>query len=108
MITYNNGIFHLKTQDTSYVMGVFEGKLLNLYWGEALVSVPSLEAMLPIDFFRTFSSTDIMWNGKKMSTNDLTMEYSEYGRGDFRTPAFEGIDGDFTTASNLKYDSYEI
>ena len=108
MITYNNGIFHLKTQDTSYVMGVFEGKLLNLYWGEALVSLPSLEAMLPINFFRTFSSTDIMWNGRKMSTNDLTMEYSEYGRGDFRTPAFEGIDGDFTTASNLKYDSYEI
>ena len=108
MITYNNGIFHLKTKDTSYVLGVFEGKLLNLYWGEALNSVPCLEDMLPIDYFRTFSSSDIMWGERKMSTNDLTMEYSEYGRGDFRTPAFEGIDGDFTTASDLKFDSYEV
>ncbi len=108
MISFENGLFHLKTNDTSYVVGVFEGKLLNLYWGESLNSLPRLEAMLPMDHMRTFSSMDISWKGRVMSTNDLTMEYSEYGRGDFRTPAFHGIDGDFTTASNLKFNSYEI
>ena len=107
MITFGNNLFHLKTRDTSYVIGIFEGKLLNLYWGKAIECVPALEDMLAVDYTRTFSSTDIMWNGKKMSSNDLTMEYSEYGRGDFRTPAFYGVDGEFTTASDLKFDSYE-
>ncbi len=108
MISYNNGIFHLSTKATSYIIGVYEGKLLNLYWGKRLSRVPELSAMLPIDYFRTFSSTDIIVGDKKMSTDNLTMEYSEYGRGDFRTAAFEGCDFEGTTASNLKFLSYEI
>ena len=109
MITYKDGVFHLSTKDTSYVMGVFEGKLLNLYWGEKLNFVPELSKMLPIDYFRTFSSTDVIdSDGEKFSTNDFTMEYPDYGRGDYRISAFEGKDFEGTTASNLKFDSYEI
>ena len=108
MITYNDGLFHLKTESTSYVMGLCEGKLLHCYWGKKLSDLPAAPAFLPPDHLRVFSPADLKTEKGTLSTGDQTVEYAEFGRGDVRTAAFCGKDARGTTASDLRFVSYEI
>ena len=108
MITYNEGLFHLKTKNASYVMGLYQGKLLHFYWGKTLSSLPTVRAFLPVDFLRVFSPADLKTQEGALSTGDLTMEYAEFGRGDVRTAAFCGKDASGTTVSDLRFVSYKI
>ena len=36
MINVKNGVFHLKTKSTSYIMAVEQGIMFHLYWGKRL------------------------------------------------------------------------
>ena len=108
MITFKNNVFHLATKDTSYVMGVFGGRLLNLYYGKRIVCVPEIDYMLPSTDLRAFSCADIRINGKKASTDNLTMEYSTFGSADLRTPAFSAVYEDGSSVTRFEYEDYKI
>ena len=108
MITFNNGVFHLATENTSYIIGVFEGQLLNLYFGKRLNSVPDIADMLTAGGSRIFSPVDIKRDGVGFSTCDLTMEYPTFGSADFRSPAFCATYADGTSATRFEYKGYEI
>lgn len=43
MISFENNMFHLKTCNTSYVIGITEGIPIHLYWGKRLSKLPDLE-----------------------------------------------------------------
>ena len=108
MISFKNDVFHLATENTSYLMGVFGGRLLSLYYGKRLKSVPDISSMLTAGSVRIFSPTDIKSNGKTYSSDNLTMEYSTFGSADLRTPAVSVRYADGTAVSKLEYAGYEI
>lgn len=108
MISFNNNVFHLATEDTSYIIGVVDGQLLNLYFGKRINNVPDLEDMLPIKFCRSFSCNDIFTRGFSCSTDNLTMEYPTFGSADLRTPAFCAKYSDGTFVTRFSYEDYEI
>lgn len=108
MISFENGVFHLATKSTSYIMGVFGGRLLSLYYGKRLNSVPEIKTMLTVKGVRTFSCADIAEDGITVSSDNLTMEYSTFGSADLRTPAISVRYADGTAVSRLEYSGYEI
>ncbi|MBO4693506.1 MAG: alpha-galactosidase [Clostridia bacterium] len=108
MIAFKNSIFHLSTDNTSYLIGIFGGQLINLYYGKRLNSVPEISDILPIDYSRIFSPNDINIDGKKCSTDNLTMEYPTFGSADLRTPAFSATYTDGTAVTRFEYEDYEI
>lgn len=108
MIVFENGVFHLSTENTSYVIGVLEGRLLNLYFGKRLNRVPAINDMLTGNYSRVFSPLDIDVDNKRYSTDNLTMEYPTFGSADLRTPAFSATYSDGTAVTAFKYKGYEI
>ncbi|MBR4761517.1 MAG: alpha-galactosidase, partial [Clostridia bacterium] len=108
MISFENDVFHLATKSTSYVMGVFGGRLLCLYYGRRLNRVPELSQILPYHYTRTFSCPDIKAGELNASSDNLTMEYSTFGSADLRTPAFAARYADGSAVTKFEYAGYEI
>lgn len=108
MILFENNVFHLCTAKTSYVMGVFGGRLLSLYYGKRINSVPEINMMLNTGGVCTFSCADIKVGDRTFSSDNLTMEYPSFGSADLRTPAVSARYADGSEVTRLEYDSYEI
>lgn len=108
MICFCDNVFHLATKNTSYVMGVYAGRLLNLYYGKRINRVPELEKMLPVNCLRTFSCLDIKGDAGGLSTDNLTMEYPTFGSADLRTPAFIARYEDGSTVTRFEYCGYTV
>lgn len=99
--------FYLHTNNTSYVMELYEGHLAHSYWGSRVNQIPRLEEYYPFWFGADFSPTDIP--GRQLnSTDKLPQEYPTYGTGDMRSPALqvENAAGDGIT--RLRYESHQI
>lgn len=103
----DNKLFHLKTNKTSYIMGVLSNKyLVHLYYGKQLNEYTNICDNLP-------GSEDTPWNPidveeLEMSTNLLPMEYPCYGSADFRTPAFHAEYENGSSVTCLEYSGYEV
>lgn len=108
MVSFKNNVFHLATNGTSYIMGVFGGRLLNLYYGKRINRIPEIKDMLPVKGVRTFSCSDVSEEGVTVSSDNLTMEYSTFGSADLRTPAFAATYKDGTAVTRFEYKGYEI
>ena len=108
MISFQKNVFHLATKKTSYIIGVFHGQLLNLYFGKRLKNIPDIGDMLTVSYSRTFSPVDIRADGAEYSTADLTVEYPTFGTADFRSPAFCATYADGTAVTRFEYQGYEI
>ena len=108
-ITYNSEskIFHIQTENTSYVMGVFGEKyLLHLYYGKRIDEYGSVYDNLPVRTAYSFSAIDIP--EYKSSTNNMPLEYPCYGSADFRTPAFHAEYKNGSAITCLEYAGYSI
>ncbi len=108
MISFENNVFHLATDDTSYIIGIFSDRLLNFYYGKRMNKVPDIESVLPVDHSRTFSCNDINIDDRRYSTDNLTMEYPTFGSADLRSPAFSATYKDGSAVTSFKYSGYEI
>ncbi len=108
MISFENNVFHLATDETSYIIGVLGGQLLNLYFGKRINKTPVLEDMLPIKHCRSFSCNDINTGEISCSTDNLTMEYPTFGSADLRVPAFCATYNDGTFVTRFEYEGYKI
>lgn len=109
-ISYNadNKIFHIQTENTSYIMGIFkEKKLLHLYYGKKINEYGSVDENLPVYDYREVSPKDIE-DGCHSTTNVLPMEYPCYGSADFRTPAFHAEYENGSAVTCLDYSGYNI
>lgn len=45
MIAFKDNVFHLATKDASYIIGIYGGRLVNLYYGKRIICVPNLDDM---------------------------------------------------------------
>ena len=99
----SKSIIRLDTPHTSYVMGVFEGRLVHYYYGKRIsgdVSYLLCESRFP-------------WmknvKGEAVNLNDtLPFEYPTSGVGDYREPCLSVRAEDGTGVCDLRYVSHEI
>lgn len=90
---------HLFTQKTSYVIEVFEGELLHSYWGKKII-LPHYTPLVPIEEVNSFSPNPNKLN-KTYSLDILPREFPDYGRSDFRSPAYQFILEDGTNITKF-------
>lgn len=106
-IKFENNIFNLQTKNTSYIIGIYEKKLLHLYYGKKICEYyPELTENMPVHMGGAFSGSDI--EGTYSSTDVLPMEYPCYGSADLRTPAFHAEYENGSAVTVLEYAGYEI
>lgn len=111
MITFDKEkqIFHLQTPNTSYMIGIYGGYLLeHLYWGKRVDSTNGMFGTESrIAAFCT-NDAELSEQGISASTEAIPQEYSFYGSCDLRKPAFHAIYADGSRITKMKYDSYVI
>jgi len=98
-------IFHLTTQNTSYVLQIVrDGYVAHRYWGKKVNRFRDSRPFLFVG--RALSpNPDGDW---KFSLDMLPQEYPGFGTGDFRTPAFQIKQEDGSTTCDFRFHSYRI
>ncbi len=103
-----NKTFHIKTEQTSYVLGVYKEKyLIQLHYGKKIEQFyeGNLDNCLPTRRITAFSGADV---DAETSSNVLPCEYPAYGSVDYRTPAFHAEYENGSAITGFVYDSYTI
>lgn len=104
MIVFENHVFYLHTENTSYAMGIFQDEiLLHLYWGKRISNVLSTD-MISEFKMRSLSAK----NYGEYSTEILPLEFSSYGSADTRIPTFDCVFADGSRVSKFVYKDYKI
>ncbi len=107
MINFENKIFKLDTESTSYIFRIADnGKLENIHYGPKLRE-QSYEALILKNTIMLGSTVE--YNSKSfVSLDSVLLEFSENGKGDFRHSPIEIIMPDGTYVSDFVYYSHEI
>lgn len=87
-------LFHLQSDDTSYVIQVIDGYPVHTYWGRRLWEDGNLDKLAPF--------TD------KALLGSTPQEYPQYGSGDFRSPAYQIRLEDGSRITELRYKGYSL
>ena len=110
MITVSkNNVFHLTTDKTSYLFRVMKsGQLEALYYGRKIRNTDSFEHLYDKHLGGFANSVAYSTDDKSLSLDHIALEFSAYGKGDYRQPAVQLMheDGNFTT--DFKYKSHGI
>lgn len=95
-------IFHLYNQEISYIMKIMEnGQIENLYYGKALKDRDDF-SYLHEEMARSLMAVNVPEPGI-LSMDYVKQEYSSYGTGDFRSPAFTILQEDGSRISGFRY-----
>ncbi len=107
MIKFENNIFKLDTKSTSYIFRVApNGKLENIHYGPRL-KWQSFDAVMLKNTIALGSCVDYDTSAP-CSLDNVLLEYSENGKGDFRHSPIELIMPDGAYVSDFVYHSHEI
>lgn len=108
-IFYNEeqGIFHLQSQNSSYVIQLIHGYAAQVYYGPKLREDGNLDGMLTRVERSSFCPNPVN-EDKTLSLDTLPQEYPQYGTSDFRSPAYQVKLADGTRITELKYRSHSI
>ncbi len=107
MIRYNEQtrVFTLETKNTSYIFGFCNDFIpVNIYYGKKIRNVPEFEKKM----YGVASSMSPVAPGTTTSVNQLPMEFSTYGCGDFRLPTVHLKFADGTSMSRYTYKGHKI
>ena len=111
MVEQIDGLFHIYTENTSYVFNTGDtGYPEHIYWGRRIKNPSSsISALSEKHLKAPVMSTISDRSFSEFSLSDTLLEFSTEGRGDYRTPSFaisHGEKGDRTL--DLKYESFAI
>ncbi len=103
------GVFHLQTNNTSYIMNIFKTKHLgHLFYGKKLTGEIKVEDLLMKHEIEVGNQVLYDNNDKTFSLNFACLELSTYGKGDFREPSLHIRYADGSRVSDFLYNSHEI
>lgn len=106
-IKISEGVFHLTTDKTSYVMDVYKGYLRHLYFGKLIDDADFAKVTKN---FRIGScvvmSESVFGDGATLDV--IPQEVGTYGVGDYREPSVLITDGRGVSALDFKYDSFIV
>ncbi|WP_167958865.1 alpha-galactosidase [Anaerosporobacter faecicola] len=108
MIHFAQQVFHLATNNTSYLIGIRNNKYIeNLYYGNKIKVTENYEALQ--ERFGTGYGNSVGTPDDAMLTLDnLCLEYSFGGNGDYRHSPFEIRMPDYSYSNRFYYQSHEI
>lgn len=107
MISFDNRIFKLDTKNTSYIFRIApNGKLENIHYGTRL-KTQSYDALLLKNTIQLGSCVNYD-TSEEISLDNVLLEYSENGKGDFRHSPIEVVLPDGTYVTDFVYSSHEI
>lgn len=99
-------LFHLQSDNTSYVMQVFREKyLLHLYYGKRVQEYNGSNKIIFLDRGFEPNPDD---KDRTFSLNTVPQEYQAFGNGDFRIPAYQVKLEDGSRITDLKYIGYKV
>ena len=104
-----HNIFHLQTKNTSYLFRVLKsGQLEALYYGRKIRNTESFGHLYDKHLNGFSNSVAYSQADTSLSLDHIALEFSAYGKGDYRMPAVQLMskDGNFTT--DFKYKSHGI
>ena len=105
MISYNDQVFRLETQATTYAFRISDGYLEHLYYGRKIVDTDFTAVSLKntIDLGCTVKTEE-----SKFFLERNLLEYSGVGRGDYRHSPIELLMPDGTFVCDFVYDGHRI
>ena len=100
--------FILETRNSSYLMKVSRyGNLLHLYYGKKIPD-KNLDFLLKFQDRGFSPNPNEAGNDRTFSLDFLQQEYSTDGKGDYRSPSIEVVNGDGSTIFSGKMAGYKI
>ncbi len=100
-----DNVFHLSTKKTSYIFRALPtGQLEGMYYGKKIRNSDNFEYLYDKHAAGYSNSTPYTQKDTSLSLDHIALEYSAYGKGDYRLPAMElmSSDGNFTTDFTFK------
>ena len=108
MIIYENNVFHLQTQNTSYLIGVRAGRYLEqLYYGKKVRKVANYEALFE-KIGTGYGNSNVTPVDSKLTLDNLCLEYSFAGTGDYRNMPMMLQMPDHGFSNNFLYVTHKI
>lgn len=108
MITFENNIFHASTKNTSYILRVLEGGYIEqLYYGKKIRQSTNYDVLYEKNA-SGYGNTIGTPVDCKLTLDNLCMEYSYAGTGDYRHLPLSLIMPDSGFSNDFLYDSYKI
>jgi alpha-galactosidase len=99
-------IFHLQSNQTSYVFQLVKGFPVHVYWGRAIRG-DQLARIVQYRERASFSPTPFL-DDHAISLDVIPLEYPAYGTGDFRHPAYQIQLPNGTTVTEAIYKQHRI
>ena len=100
-------LFHLQTAHTSYIFRVLEnGELGQIYYGDRIpvkAAYPNLTRMEEHDCTNTLSEEQ-----NDFQLEMIKQEYASFGKGDYRTPAYQITGPNGSRITEFDYAGYEL
>lgn len=93
-------VYHLQTNNTSYIFRILpSGHLESMYYGRRVEETADYDYLTYKIKCSYANSTPHSQKDKKLSLDHIPLEYSSYGKGDYRLPALvvKHENGDFTS-----------
>ena len=100
-----DNVFHLTTDKTSYVFKALPtGQLEAMYYGRKIRNSDNMDYLLDKHAAGYSNATPYTQEDRSLSLDHIALEYSAYGKGDYRLPAMQlmSADGNFTTDFKFK------
>lgn len=99
-------VFYLETPNSSYIINIFQdGYLGHLYWGKKISSINTSNAVVlrgkPFGVNPTPEDYDFTLDG-------MAEEYPSFGTSDYHYPAFQILQQDGSTITDLRYKKHAI
>ena len=99
-------LFHLQSDNTSYVMQVLRGEYLShLYYGKRVEEYNGSNKIIFLDRGFAPNPDD---KDRTFSLSTIPQEYQAFGNGDFRSPAYQVRLEDGSRITDLKYNGYRV
>ena len=101
MIYFNaDNVFHLQTEKTSYIFRALpSGQLESMYYGKKIRHLNNFEFLFDKHECGWSNATMRSQSDKSLSLDHIPLEYSAYGKGDYRVPSMQVLSAkdSFTT-----------
>ncbi|MFO7968545.1 MAG: alpha-galactosidase [Bacillota bacterium] len=110
MISFNkdNNMFVLESKNTTYVIGIGPKKhLYHLYYGEKLEVIKQQDDFFTLNQVPIGNATNYE-DSENLTLNNVPLEFSTYGKGDYREPTIHIEDESGYRSMDFIYSDYEI
>lgn len=108
MVIYEDNVFHLQTHNTSYVIGLRAGRYLEqLYYGKKIRRPASYEALFE-KVGTGYGNTNVTPVDLALTLDNLCLEYSFAGTGDYRNLPLTLQMPDHGFSGNFLYTAHKI